>query len=64
MVNFSIHQKHIDFTLFGVACAVVSNNTANHGRPLILLKTHVVLVRVACASMLMPALYEKAQAPE
>ncbi len=25
-------------------------NTANHGRPLILLKTHVVLVRVACGS--------------
>ncbi len=49
-----------------------SSNTANHGRPLILLKTHVVLVRVACgsnvqrhvASKLIPALYEKAQAPE
>ncbi len=27
-----------------------SSNTANHGRPLILLKTHVVLVRVACGS--------------
>ncbi len=25
-------------------------NTANHGRPFILLKTHVVLVRVACGS--------------
>ncbi len=25
-------------------------HTANYGRPLILLKTHVVLVRVACGS--------------
>ncbi len=40
------------------------SNTANHARPLILLMTHVVLVRVACGSKLIPALYEKAQAPE
>ncbi len=31
-------------------CSQIYNNTANHGRPLILLKTHVVLVRVACGS--------------
>ncbi len=32
--------------------------------PLDRLLTHVILVRVACGSMLIPALYEKAQALE
>ncbi len=33
-----------------IHCSQIYNYTANYGRPLILLKTHVVLVRVACGS--------------
>ncbi len=33
-----------------IHCSQFYNNTANYGRPLILLKPHVVLVRVACGS--------------
>ncbi len=32
-----------------IHCSQFYNNTAKYGRPLILVKTHVVLVRVACA---------------
>ncbi len=42
--NHSQSRKHTQH------CSQFYNYTANYGRPLILLKTHVVLVRVACGS--------------
>ncbi len=48
----NIYQAHVSYTdtkYVFIHCSQ-HNNTANYGRPLILAKTHVVLVRVACGS--------------
>ncbi len=50
MDEHSCHMWYIWMLIHTTDLEQFYNNTANYGRPLILLKTHVVLVRVACGS--------------